>query len=396
MKRISKIIAIVFIISIAISAKSQDIASVKADSTGLPGDNFSLPGALEMFKNAKNIEEFEKLLNQENNNVNNLDLNEDGKIDYVRVVDNTKDNAHAVVLQVPVNKTEFQDIAVIEIEKQSAEKVSVQIVGDEDIYGENVIYEPQNEKNIDNGNVKSGPSSSYYETNIWFNAWYWPCVQFIYAPAYVAWVSPWYWDYYPYWWRPWNPYPWGYYYHHCYHYHDYYHHSYNHYGNHAYQAYQPHRRTSNYVVNRHRDDITNYRNNHGNDRRDNIGKTTRKDNINIGNNNNRNQSNYSKPRTVNGINQNRNTINSSRKDNSVNKSERKDNTIRNSNSNSKNDKTNNNNYKENNNKSQNNGNVSSGRSSNKDKGSVNQRTQSTPSSSSVKKSSKTSRSAGKK
>ena len=34
-----------------------------------------------MFKQAKSLEEFEKLLNQENNRVNNLDLNEDGKID---------------------------------------------------------------------------------------------------------------------------------------------------------------------------------------------------------------------------------------------------------------------------------------------------------------------------
>ena len=31
------------------------------DSTGLPGDNFSLQGALEMFKKASSPEEFEKL-----------------------------------------------------------------------------------------------------------------------------------------------------------------------------------------------------------------------------------------------------------------------------------------------------------------------------------------------
>ncbi len=57
------------------------------DSTGLPGDNFSLEGALTMFQKASSPEEFEKMLNTENNHVNNLDLNGDGQIDYVRVID---------------------------------------------------------------------------------------------------------------------------------------------------------------------------------------------------------------------------------------------------------------------------------------------------------------------
>ena len=58
-----------------------------SDSTGLPGDHFSLQGAVEMFKKAGSIEEFEKLINTQSNNVNNLDLNADGEIDYVSVID---------------------------------------------------------------------------------------------------------------------------------------------------------------------------------------------------------------------------------------------------------------------------------------------------------------------
>lgn len=57
------------------------------DSTGLPGDNFSLQGALQLFHDAANIEDFEKALNTESNHVNNLDLDGDGNIDYVRVID---------------------------------------------------------------------------------------------------------------------------------------------------------------------------------------------------------------------------------------------------------------------------------------------------------------------
>ncbi|MEI6348617.1 MAG: hypothetical protein WCP69_11785 [Bacteroidota bacterium] len=329
MKRIT-LTAIACIFALTFSAKAQDVEVNYKDSTGLPGDNFSLQGALEMFKNAKSLEDFEKMLNQDDNKINNLDLNDDGKIDYVRVVDNVLNNAHAIVLQVPINKTEFQDIAVIEIEKQGTEKVSVQIVGDEDIYGENIFYEPNNENEVNQGNVKGGPSNSYCSANIWFNAWYWPCVTYMYAPHYVVWVSPWYWDYYPQWWRPWNPYSWRNYYGHCYHYHHHYYRSYHHYGTNAYNAYRTHHRSSDYVVNRHRTSINNYRINTGNNRRNdvtstpenrrkydnpkanNIGRSDnpkvnnngRSNNPNVNTNNNRkidnSKNNYSKPRIDNG------------------------------------------------------------------------------------------------
>ncbi len=64
------------------------------DSAGLPGDNFSLQGALDLFQKAGSPEEFEKSLNTENNHVNNLDLNGDGEIDYVRVVGKMEKDAH--------------------------------------------------------------------------------------------------------------------------------------------------------------------------------------------------------------------------------------------------------------------------------------------------------------
>ena len=117
-------------------------AQNSSDRTGLDGDHFSLEGALEMFKKAQSLDDFEKLLNQENSNVNNLDLNKDGNVDYVRVIDRVDWDAHAIVLQVPLNTTESQDIAVIGIEKQGAEKAILQIIGDENLYGEAHILEP--------------------------------------------------------------------------------------------------------------------------------------------------------------------------------------------------------------------------------------------------------------
>jgi hypothetical protein len=83
-------------IALTITTQAQNQSGV--DSTGLPGDNFSLQGALEMFQKAGSPEDFEKLLNEENNHVNNLDLNDDGKIDYIRVIDNSEKNAHALCI----------------------------------------------------------------------------------------------------------------------------------------------------------------------------------------------------------------------------------------------------------------------------------------------------------
>ena len=177
-----------------------------ADSTGLPGDHFSLEGALELFKKATSPEDFEKLLNAEGNNVNNLDLNEDGETDYIRVVDNMDGDVHAVVLQVPVSATESQDVAVIEIEKQGADQAILQIVGDEDIFGEQLIVEPFEEEAKSKG--RGGPSADYELMRVVVNVWAWPSVRFVYAPAYRVWVSPWRWSYYPGFWKPWRPRPW--------------------------------------------------------------------------------------------------------------------------------------------------------------------------------------------
>lgn len=184
------------------------------DSTGLPGDNFSLQGALEMFQKAASPEDFEKLINEGNNNVNNLDLNGDGDVDYVKVIDKADKDVHALVLQVSVSETENQDIAVIEIEKTGEENAVLQIVGDEDIYGEEIIVEPASEEGdafkFYGGSNNSGPSADAVQqkNGIVVNVWLWPSVRFIYAPAYRPWVSPWRWHFYPVWWKPWKPFAW--------------------------------------------------------------------------------------------------------------------------------------------------------------------------------------------
>lgn len=187
-------------------------AQETTDSTGLPGDHFSLEAAIALFQKAQSPEDFEKMLNAEDNGVNNLDLNEDGRIDYIRVEDHMEGDVHALVLQVPLDEKEVQDIAVIEIEKTGKEEAILQIVGDEAIYGEQVIVEPADE--AASGGGKGGPEGEAAVHGVVVNVWLWPSVRFVYAPGYRIWVSPWRWGYYPPWWRPWRPRPWRWYHRH--------------------------------------------------------------------------------------------------------------------------------------------------------------------------------------
>ncbi|MEO5999097.1 MAG: hypothetical protein ABIN89_20145 [Chitinophagaceae bacterium] len=216
MKRINYLLLICGCLVVNIIAYAQNESGV--DSTGLPGDNFSLQGALEMFKEAASPEEFEKLINSENNSVNNLDLDGDGNIDYVRVIDKSDKDAHAIILQVAISATETQDIAVIELEKTGSATASLQIIGDEDLYGEPVIIEPSGNEGASNSVgeesnmiARGGPVAPEFSSPaslIVVNVFLWPTVRFIYGPAYKPWASPWRWHSYPVWWRPWRPFAW--------------------------------------------------------------------------------------------------------------------------------------------------------------------------------------------
>ena len=246
------------------------------DSLGLPGDNLNLYGVLDLFQKSETLEEFEKKLNSEDSKLNNLDLNGNNKIDYISVKDNMKGNAHAIVLQVAVSEKETQDIAVIEVEKDKDDKVHVQIIGDEQLYGKNYIVEPkdENSKDISEGGTPNPGytgktttiTNNYYTTNNNAPAYggygygypveSWGIIRFLFFPSYIVYTSPWYWGYYPGYWNPWAPLFW-----HSYYSYNYYHHP-NYYGyyhrsdvyrnNGAHNYYGPRRSTS-AIVNQRRE-----------------------------------------------------------------------------------------------------------------------------------------------
>jgi hypothetical protein len=179
-------------------------------SLGLPGDNLDLYAVMEIFQKSKTIEDFEKSLNADKESVNNLDLNNDKKVDFIKVITDKDGDSFSFVLQVAVSKTENQDVAVILVSKDESGKTSIQIVGDEDLYGKNYVVEPKGNGGS-NSTVNPGysgqetmnlPSSSTTTTIVVQSP---PIVQYVYSPAYMSYYPPYYYGYYPPYFHPWVP-----------------------------------------------------------------------------------------------------------------------------------------------------------------------------------------------
>ncbi len=209
----------------------------ETDSLGMIGDNLDLNAVLETFRTANSIEEFENSINSSESKINNLDLNEDAETDYIQVIDNAEGDVHAIILRVDLSNEKSQDIAVIEIEKTGDQNATIQIVGDEEIYGEDYIVEPTT--SVSTGNMPPA--------FVIINVWNWSSIRFIYGPSYKPWRSPWRWGHYPNTWKPWKPYRWRTYHN----FHKHHHHSYHvvhvHRVNKAHKVYHKHRRTSNHI-----------------------------------------------------------------------------------------------------------------------------------------------------
>jgi hypothetical protein len=169
---------------------------------GLPGDNLDLYAVLDLFQKSKTIEEFEKSLNLEATGINNLDLNLDNKVDFIKVVTKQDKEDFTFVLQVPVNEKETQDIAVILVSRDKDKKVTMQIVGDKDLYGEGYIVEP---KTTATPAVTANPAYtganpvtvSVPATTTTVVVESAPIVQYVYSPAYAPYYPPYYYGYYP-------------------------------------------------------------------------------------------------------------------------------------------------------------------------------------------------------
>src|SRR4030095_9868632 len=166
---------------------------------GLPGDNLDLYDVLTLFQKSKTIEGFEKSLNDEKTGINNLDLNLDKKVDFIKVVTKKDGDAFTFILQVDVTKKETQDVALILVSKDKKDKVSIQMVGDEDLYGKDYVIEPKGNSSVtaNPGYTGTDPVTKNIPATTTVVVESAPIVQYVYSPAYVPYAPPYYYGYYP-------------------------------------------------------------------------------------------------------------------------------------------------------------------------------------------------------
>ncbi len=156
-------------------------ATVKAQNYDI-SDNLDLQAVASIFGDSKDLEDFERRLNDPSSQISNLDLNNDNYVDYLRVVEVGEGDIRVIVIQAVLGQDQFQDVATIEMERQRNKTVQVQIVGNSYIYGPNYIYEP-----------------FYYTTPVFFDMFW--------LSTYRPYYSPWYWGYYPTYYSYWRPMP---------------------------------------------------------------------------------------------------------------------------------------------------------------------------------------------
>jgi len=164
----------------SVQAQRRVVTTARATSYDI-SDNLDLDAVASIFGDSENLEDFERRLNDPDSRISNLDLNQDGYIDYLRVLENSSDRNSLVVVQAVLDKDVYQDVASIEIERLSNNNHRIQIVGDSYIYGSNYIIEPV-----------------FVRTPIIFS--------FFWGPRYSPWQSPYYWNYYPRWYSYYRPY----------------------------------------------------------------------------------------------------------------------------------------------------------------------------------------------
>jgi len=167
--KVASLLVVMILATFLISAQKKITVEVPTDDIS---KNLDLKAVATAFGESKNLEEFEQRLNDSDNKISNLDLNNDGEIDYLRVIEKNENNVHNIVIQSVLAKDKYQDVATIKVEKDQGNKTKVEIAGDPFLYGENYIIEPV----------------YLYDPFIFAYLW---------SPGYYGWHSPYYWGYFP-------------------------------------------------------------------------------------------------------------------------------------------------------------------------------------------------------
>jgi len=168
--KLAGLLAVILITTTQCIAQQQ--YTVEAQNNDI-SNNLDLKAVATAFGESKNLEEFERKLNDYDSGISNLDLNKDGQVDYLRVIEKNEKNVHVVLIQSVLDKDVYQDVASIVVDRdRDSENTTVQVIGDPYLYGPNYIIEP----------------AYAYTPSIFSLFW---------GANYYSWHSPYYWGYYP-------------------------------------------------------------------------------------------------------------------------------------------------------------------------------------------------------
>ena len=111
------------------TAEKQAEVILKEYSKGL-----DLDAVTALAKKAKDAADFESLLNSQAEAVNNIDLNDDGKVDYINVTEYGSGDRRGFSLTTEISPGKTQEIATIDFQKEG-EKGVIQTTGNPSLYG---------------------------------------------------------------------------------------------------------------------------------------------------------------------------------------------------------------------------------------------------------------------
>lgn len=134
--------------------------------------HLDLQAVAALWSQSASVREFEQMLNSSSYPVSNLDLNGDGYIDYLRVLETVQGYNHVFLIQAVLADNVYQDVATLIAEVPSYTSYHVEIIGAPYIYGPNYIIRP-----------------TFIIRPLIFDIFF--------RAAYSPWRSPWYWGHFP-------------------------------------------------------------------------------------------------------------------------------------------------------------------------------------------------------
>ena len=134
--------------------------------------NLDLRAVASIFADSRSLQEFEMRLNDPRLGISNLDLNRDGFVDYLRVIEVFERGTRVIVIQAVLGFNMFQDVATIVVDGRNARSATVQVIGNPFIFGRNYIIQPV-----------------FHRQPVIFTSFW--------APHPVIWHSPFHWGHFP-------------------------------------------------------------------------------------------------------------------------------------------------------------------------------------------------------